>query len=585
MDALAAFEAKIKENQDKLNELEQRRKANEEESKKRKLEEEKELIKEREAEKIKHKRKKLNQSKARCTIETNARITALCTVLQLKSQSGSQPNLFKDLNGNSFVICAGTREGMLQVWDALNNFSLEITMPVFPDGAISCIKEFQGTLDVAKESQGANGKIAKSKALEKNGAKAQITQSKVEKVENVEGFGKPMIAITAGCDIYIVSTESWSVVHHVQEAHENEIQTITFMTLSSGQFAFTCSLDHAIRVWHASTWRCLCQYSGHTDAVLTLCPFVPVGEKPFNGRLCSGSDDSTIQVWDVESTIKAALATNAPDLPVVSKKAEHVLDESTSGHSDFVCTLCTVNGDPANPYLVSGSADFSIRVWNQSWQCVRVLETDKFATKLAWAGTTLYAATRSGADFDECSLEFWSVSSPAPIKWQIRPQSLNIPLPSDISLLLLNISDFRITPPEGKQGTGLAVLSASEEWNEVHAWAFPIKLAQSVISHNGKSEELEGQIALSPENRAAAAPPAPSAGATQGPGASVVAPVPNHVTAAPSTSLAAPRSTAVGTYTGDTLAKRFISTMLELDNLSPDMTRLLQACASLGSPL
>ncbi len=94
--------------------------------------------------------------------------------------------------------------------------------------------------------------------------------------------------------------------------------------------------DIKIRAGKLLSWPALpLEWMGHKDAVTCV-------SYSLNGtRVVSGSNDSTIRIWDAESGV--------------------VVGEPLTGHDDSVCSVAH---SPDGHHIISGSMDCTIRIWD-----------------------------------------------------------------------------------------------------------------------------------------------------------------------------------------------------------------------------
>ena len=95
------------------------------------------------------------------------------------------------------------------------------------------------------------------------------------------------------------------------------------------------SFDRKIKIWDLNTSKCKLTLSGHTDQVLSLIQLV-------DGRLCSGSCDCTIKIWDL------------------TNRLGHECMFTFFGHSRFVVSLIQL----IDGRLCSGSDDGDFKIWD-----------------------------------------------------------------------------------------------------------------------------------------------------------------------------------------------------------------------------
>mmetsp|Transcript_34630 Transcript_34630/g.55352 ORF Transcript_34630/g.55352 Transcript_34630/m.55352 type:complete len:545 (+) Transcript_34630:3706-5340(+) len=540
MDDLAKFQERIKENQAKLDELEAARNALKEETRKRKLEEEREKIKKQEEAAVKRKRLKLSMSKPRAEIRTEFKIRSL-KLLEQEDVSEAWP--FRQINGNSLLLCSGSMNGKLQVWDILDSYKCAVTVEAKADAEISCILPLEGQLNLSSKGKD------KADVPKKDSSVGTVPRTKY-------------LALSCGCDVVLVSIMNWSVIYLAEDAHESDINcmsvvSVDFSKPNPTKVVVTGGMDYKIKGWDTTTWKCLFVLGGHQDMVLGLEVFPRPQEGDLHSqRLVSCGDDSTMQVWDIMGAWNGSKANSESVFQVA--KAEHVIKE----HEDFVSVLCVVPVQKDASFLVSCSGDFTMRVWNSKWECVRVLEGDKFVTHIHWQGGILVASTRAGNDFEENSLEMWTVSDPLPVKWQARSKAtLRVMNPTD---LLAESIDLLKYVPKGASAppkpVSSIVITSTEEESVLSIWGTPFR-----VKEGGAKIEQKSKDHVPPESLVSVA--GTSKSNQQG------------IVALPEA--CGDIDTNLSRYSGDVLAKKFIANVLELPNLSPDMTRLLNVCVNL----
>ncbi len=144
----------------------------------------------------------------------------------------------------------------------------------------------------------------------------------------------------------------------VLEGHTNYVTSVCWSTDGSNRIC-SGSGDKTVRVWDAESGQCLTVLEGHTEYVTSVC-----WSTDGSNRICSGSGDKTVRVWDAES---------GPCLTVLE------------GHTDYVTSVCW-STDGSNR-ICSGSGDKTVRVWDaESGQCLTVLEGHtEYVNSVCWS--------------------------------------------------------------------------------------------------------------------------------------------------------------------------------------------------------
>jgi WD40 repeat protein len=154
-------------------------------------------------------------------------------------------------------------------------------------------------------------------------------------------------------------------------------EPITSLAISpDGKKLASGSEDNTVQLWDVETGKQLTTLTGHSDYVLS------VAFSPDGGKLASGSKDKTVRLWDVSTgTQLTTLKGHSSDVSSVAfspdgKKLASGSDENTvrlwdistgtqlatlTGHSDGVFS---VTFSPDGKKLASGSEDNTVRLWD-----------------------------------------------------------------------------------------------------------------------------------------------------------------------------------------------------------------------------
>ena len=168
---------------------------------------------------------------------------------------------------------------------------------------------------------------------------------------------------------------------HTYKGHKGPVNAI----VATEQYCFSGSSDGVIKVWELSSRKCIRTVSAHTDSVWSMCILS-------DGRVVSGSTDSTIRVW------------------------ENLVDSSTinaefTGHVGKVRKLVSFG-----PTLFSGGADSTVRVWDTKNNIL--VTTLKYHTKQI-SGLTLENNQLCSCSFDK-NICRWDVQDLLPSKQTIH---------------------------------------------------------------------------------------------------------------------------------------------------------------------
>jgi WD40 repeat protein len=100
--------------------------------------------------------------------------------------------------------------------------------------------------------------------------------------------------------------------------------------------------DKTVRVWELATGKEVLRFTGHEDSVLS------VAVTPDGKYVVSGSGDGTVRLWDLATGRLWNLVTGGREV------------RRFTGHEESVTSVAVT---PDGKYVVSGSADKTVRVW------------------------------------------------------------------------------------------------------------------------------------------------------------------------------------------------------------------------------
>lgn len=139
---------------------------------------------------------------------------------------------------------------------------------------------------------------------------------------------------------------------------------------------FSGSDDTTVRVWDSQSLRCLGTLEGHEDNVRVLA----VSDR----YLFSGSWDKTIRVWDLQ-TLSCVKVGTAEVVFVCVEVVQHgccarctTATQVLEGHLEAVLALAV-----SAQHLVSGSYDTTVRFWDvETFRCVRKCDGHQDAVRV-----------------------------------------------------------------------------------------------------------------------------------------------------------------------------------------------------------
>jgi len=168
------------------------------------------------------------------------------------------------------------------------------------------------------------------------------------------------------------------------EGHEKEV-TAVYISSDGGRLA-TCSEDHTIKLWKLDTGNLIRNYAGHQSAVLG------VLISPNDKYIISISEDKTARIWDwnTKKIIRSlkdlnitsnsiAITPNGDQIAIGVGKNIDIYQWGSNeptltleGHKFTVSSLAI---GPKGKYLVSGSLDKTLKIWNlKNGKLIKTLE-------------------------------------------------------------------------------------------------------------------------------------------------------------------------------------------------------------------
>ncbi|MDF5727192.1 MAG: NB-ARC domain-containing protein [Rhizonema sp. PD38] len=217
------------------------------------------------------------------------------------------------------------------------------------------------------------------------------------------------------------------------EGHVGWVWSVAFHP--DGQTLASCSSDKTIRLWDARTGECLKILQGHTSSIWSVA-FSPDGQ-----RIASGGDEPTVRLWDTSTGECRHLAGHTGRIITVafspiSPTTELNGNQSTTGGEQILASgsedstlrlwsvdtgeclaVCDSHTDRVwsvafssdGVTLASGSADRTIRLWSvSSGECVKILQLHKDAVRsVAFSPNAEKLISASG----DRTVRVWDVST------------------------------------------------------------------------------------------------------------------------------------------------------------------------------
>ncbi len=200
-----------------------------------------------------------------------------------------------------------------------------------------------------------------------------------------------------------------TLYHH--EDSVNSLLVLPNKSLASG------SCDKKISIWNLNTFEMIFSLKGHEGCVNALVLY------DRNKYLLSGSTDQTIIIWDISNSFKLAeilrghqgsinslvihqekIASASSDKSIkLWSKYESI--EKISGHTGQIWKTCVLN----DGLIVTGSYDFTIKVWKKTNQTLELITTIKDHKGVIFGLECLKTQSFFSSSADQ-TVKFWKKS-------------------------------------------------------------------------------------------------------------------------------------------------------------------------------